>query len=729
MVAHTPMAGELELWGGLECTINRVGDRYLDQFALANLYVQPNSDSIASLGIRKLRFPVLWEKHQPEAGEVIDWSYSTEQLEYYRGRGIDVIATLVHHGSGPQHTSLLDPGFPEQLAAYAGKVAKQFPWVEYYTPVNEPLTTARFSGLYGLWYPHARDDRSFLRCLLHELKGTVLAMQAIRQVNPGAKLVQTEDLGKTYSTPKLAYQARFENERRWLTFDILCGRLNERHRLWKYFKTWGIEEEELRFFIENPCPPDICGFNYYVTSERFLDERLHQYPQLQPGGNRRHRYVDVEAVRVPLDEPSGLPVLLPEAAERFGLPMAVTEVHLNCHREDQLRWFKQAWDACAALRSEGYDLRGVTSWALMGSFGWNKLLTCTDCDYEPGAFDIRGGIARPTALAHFLQELGRTPHFEELAAGKGWWQRGNRFLVPPLLPLQEARTTPKQRQPILIVGKRGTLGQAFARICRERSLSYVLAGREDCDIANPESVMAALGEIRPWAVINAAGYVRVDDAESDAEACFRDNADGPAQLALACARFGIPLASFSSDLVFDGQKATGYVESDAVAPLNVYGESKARAEQAVLSAYPDALMLRTSAFFGPWDRYNFFHWVEETLSLGQPLRVASDQLVSPTYVPDLVHAALDLLIDRAGGIRHLANRGAFSWAELAYMVAERAGLDASLIETVPTAALGLPARRPHNSVLHTEKGQMLPDAANAFHRYFAAKTRHVELMD
>jgi len=93
--------------------------------------------------------------------------------------------------------------------------------------------------------------------LLNELKGTVLAMREIRSINPKAKLVQTEDLGKTYSTPKLSYQAEFENERRWLTFDILSGRFNKDHKLWNYFKNIGIPEDHLLFFIQNQCVPDI----------------------------------------------------------------------------------------------------------------------------------------------------------------------------------------------------------------------------------------------------------------------------------------------------------------------------------------------------------------------------------------------------------------------------------------------------------------------------------------
>ena len=155
----------------------------------------------------------------------------------------------MHHGSGPSHTNLLDPAFPLLLAEYAEAVARRYPWIDRYTPVNEPLTTARFSGLYGHWYPHGRDTQSFARALLHQCRGVVLAMERIRSINSHAQLVQTDDLGKVFSTRLLAYQAKFENERRWLTYDLLCGRVRRGHPLWKFLiNDAGIRQDELAFF-------------------------------------------------------------------------------------------------------------------------------------------------------------------------------------------------------------------------------------------------------------------------------------------------------------------------------------------------------------------------------------------------------------------------------------------------------------------------------------------------
>src|SRR5678815_5840960 len=98
--------------------------------------------------------------------------------------------------------------------------------------------------------------------LINQLKGVVLSMQAIRKINPKTKLVQTEDLSKTHSTDLLSYQADFENKRRWLTYDLLCGKVDQQHFFWEYFISLGIDIKDLEFFLENPCPPDIIAVSY-----------------------------------------------------------------------------------------------------------------------------------------------------------------------------------------------------------------------------------------------------------------------------------------------------------------------------------------------------------------------------------------------------------------------------------------------------------------------------------
>jgi dTDP-4-dehydrorhamnose reductase len=311
----------------------------------------------------------------------------------------------------------------------------------------------------------------------------------------------------------------------------------------------------------------------------------------------------------------------------------------------------------------------------------------------------------------------------------GWWHRLGRLCYPPVARLSNAGAAPavsvrrggEGARPLLITGATGTLGSAFARVCERRGLAYRLTDRRELDIAEAGRAEGVLDALDPWAVVNAAGYVRVDSAEGEPELCLRENAEGAAALAAACAGRRIALLTFSSDLVFDGTKRAPYVESDAPAPLNVYGRSKALAERLVLEAHEDALVVRTSAFFGPWDEHNFVTRALEALAEGRVFSAAEDVTVSPTYVPDLVHACLDLLVDGERGVWHVANEGGVTWAELARAAATRAGLDASLVEPRPNESFGLAARRPANVVLASERGLLLPPLECALSRYAAER--------
>jgi dTDP-4-dehydrorhamnose reductase len=697
-----------ELWGGIECTINRVADRFRDQLVDTGHYTREGDiEKIAGLGIRKLRYPILWEFHQPERRSIIDWSWTENKLNEIREKGIEPIAGLLHHGSGPAFTDLAVPLFPYVFAEYAAKVASKFPWLQYYTPVNEPLTTARFSGLYGFWYPHGKSDLSFLTILLNEVKAIVLAMQEIRKINPDAKLVQTEDLAKIHSSPELEYQAHFENHRRWLTWDLLCGKVDKDHSLWNYFIDAGINEKELNWFLENTCPPDIIGCNYYVTSERWLDDNLDPYPKFTHGSNGRHVYADTEAVRYEKQE--GLEMLLTETWERYNIPVAITECHLGCTREEQMRWLLECWQACKTSIEKGIDIKGITAWSLLGAFDWNSLLTRSEKHYETGVFDVSDPtFLRPTAIAKLVTSLSAgMEDMHPLLQEKGWWNK-------------ERKNQPvmKKTAPVMLIGKNGTLATAFRRILVMRGIPYVALGREDIDITSQKSIEEMVAKYKPWAVINTAGYVKVDEAETNREECFLLNSLAPQLLSAVCSKHGIRLMTYSSDLVFDGNKQSPYVEMDSVKSLNVYGESKVKGEKAVQKICADALIIRTSSFFGPWDQYNFVYHVMNSLENQCTMSVANNIMISPTYVPDLVNRSLDLFIDEEKGIWHICNDGKLTWYDLAAMVADRMKTNTKNLVATPAEEMNWKAKRPLYSVLESERGGKLPSVDNALERYF-----------
>jgi len=728
-VSERKQAGRppLEVWGGVECAVVRIGDEYRDQLERSGHdHRAEDLDLFAGLGIRAMRYPILWERVAPDGLERADWSWADERLGRLRDLGIRPIVGLLHHGNGPRHTNLLDPAFPEELARYARAVAERYPWVASYNPINEPLTTARFTGLYGHWYPHGHDRRTFLRILLAECRAIVLAMRAIREVNPQAQLMQSEDLGKTYGTPALAEQAAFENRRRWLTFDLLCGRLQPDHSLWDHLvRDVGVDAADLAWFQANPCPPDVLGIDHYITSERLIDDHLDPYPASTHGGNGCQAYADTEAVRASAEGVTGYHGLLSEAWERYGLPLAVTEAHINSTRDEQLRWLDEAWTAANSLRAEGVDVRAVTAWSLLGAYDWITLLTRVDGYYESGVFDLRGPRPRPTALATMLRCLAEgRPCEHPGVATSGWWRREDRLWYPPVSTSAQPSPAPHLARggglaprPILIVGGRDVLEDTFVRLCTLRNLPFRVLSEEEIARATPASIGALIDEVRPWAVVYVGGYVGVDKAERDARACRRADVERPGLLAAACARHGVQLLTFSSDLVFDGRRGTPYLESTAVAPLSVFGRSKAEGEARVLAAFPDALVVRTGACFGPWDRHNFVTRTLDELAAGHHVAAAADATISPTYLPDLVHTVLDLLIDGESGLWQLANAGQTTWANLARQAAELASMDAKQVQGRSVSELGYLAPRPLYSVLGSERGALLPGLDNALERY------------
>jgi dTDP-4-dehydrorhamnose reductase len=425
----TPLGGApLELWGGHECTVNRVQDAWFDQTIRAGHQDRTEDLALfAGLGIRKLRYPALWERISPRHAEERDFAWTDERLEEIRRLGMQVILTLCHHGSGPQYTSLLDDSFAPGLARHAAAVAARYPWIEDWTPVNEPLTTARFSALYGFWYPHHRDEGAFWTALLNETDATRLSMRGIRQVNPHARLVQTDDLGFCHASAPLLAEADFQNQRRWMGWDLLCGKVVPGHALWDRLAGFGLGNR-LRAIADDPCPPDVIGINHYLSSERLLDHRI----ELHGGRGLADRaigntggiaHVDVDAARNIPGEVIGLSGLIEQTWERYGLPIAVTECHNGSTREEQARWFIDAWDAAETLRGKGVDIRALTAWSLLGSYDWNRMVTTDAGHYEPGTYDLRSGTPRPTLMADVLRALadGRRPSAPGLAV-PGWWR-------------------------------------------------------------------------------------------------------------------------------------------------------------------------------------------------------------------------------------------------------------------------------------------------------------------
>lgn len=412
-----------ELWGGIECTHVRVGSGYRDQIVEnGHRARRGDMERIAALGIRVLRYPLLWAG--VERGGRRDWRWLDARMAKLRELGLTPVAGLLHHGLGPDDISPLDAGFDTAFGDYAEAVARRYPWLRMFTPINEPVTTARFNCLYGVWHPHLRDEGAFLRMVFGSARATAVAMRRIRAVIPRAKLVQTEDVGRVFAGPGLGYQAEYENLRRFLFFDLMCGRVGPAHGFWRRLVAAGVPVAALQAMQDAPCPPDIIGIDQYLTSDRYLDPDLAAHPHTRPGGNGRDGYVDAAAVHVEaLEGRCGVLHRIREVHARYGLPIALTEVHNGSTREEQLRWLDEAWRAAQAARDEGIAVKAVAVWSLLGTIDWNSLLVTKGGHYECGAFDVRTTPPRLTALGAAVAELAETGGFDHpVLARPGWWR-------------------------------------------------------------------------------------------------------------------------------------------------------------------------------------------------------------------------------------------------------------------------------------------------------------------
>jgi dTDP-4-dehydrorhamnose reductase len=368
-----------------------------------------------------------------------------------------------------------------------------------------------------------------------------------------------------------------------------------------------------------------------------------------------------------------------------------------------------------AASAKGVPARALCVWSLLGATDWSQLVTTDSGDYESGVFDVRSRPPRPTALFSALKQLSASGDFTHpVLSRSGWWNR----------PASRAEVRSHRHKRLLLLGPTGTLGSAILRRCAERAIDVVAFGRDEVDITRPTDVRRAIGACQPWAVINATGFVDVDGAEANPEACMAVNCSGAAQVAEACARVGASLVTFSSDLVFDGAHNAPYVETDPVAPLSAYGRSKVELERSVLESLPSALVVRTSAFMDAWDVRTFTARILHAASRGERIRTSSD-IVSPTYVPALADAVLDLLIDGESGVWHLTNQGEVSWTILAQTILSECGSDPCLVDEVTEQALGRVARRPPYSALGSVRGCLMPTLEKALDELIRERTRNL----
>jgi dTDP-4-dehydrorhamnose reductase len=289
--------------------------------------------------------------------------------------------------------------------------------------------------------------------------------------------------------------------------------------------------------------------------------------------------------------------------------------------------------------------------------------------------------------------------------------------------------------PVLITGASGQLGHALGVQARQRGIEHRAVARPDFDFDDPSSLDRCFHAASPALVINAAAWTAVDAAEANKDAAYRANRDGPAQLAALCRDAGIPLIHVSTDYVFDGSKGGPYLETDATAPLGVYGASKRAGEVAVLESGAQAIIIRTAWVYAARGK-NFPRTMINAARKTGALRVVADQRGTPTAAEDLAFAIMHMVerIRDLGwredyqGIFHATSQGETSWYGFAQAIFETAsarGERMPEITPIATADWPTPVRRPADSRLDCRRlkrlfGVMLPPWRDSAQRVVTA---------
>ncbi|MCI9868822.1 dTDP-4-dehydrorhamnose reductase [Rhizobium skierniewicense] len=265
----------------------------------------------------------------------------------------------------------------------------------------------------------------------------------------------------------------------------------------------------------------------------------------------------------------------------------------------------------------------------------------------------------------------------------------------------------------LVTGLDGQVVQSLIqRAANDASVEIIAVGRPTLDLARPETITAAVMELKPDLIISAAAYTAVDQAESESALAYAVNGDGPSALAAAAAKLDIPIVHISTDYVFDGAKRTPYNEDDAVSPLGVYGLSKLGGEKAVAAATDNYAILRTAWVYSPFGK-NFLKTMLRVAEGRDVVNVVDDQFGNPTSALDIADAVLavsrGLIASSDPGLRgvfHMAATGESSWADFAeeiFRVSSEIGGPSAGVHRISSSDYPTQAERPTDSRLNCGK--------------------------
>lgn len=342
---------------------------------------------VKDIGIEALRYGPPYYRTHLGPGRY-DWEFSDQAFAEMKRLGITPIVDLCHFGVPDWIGNFQNPDFPALFADYAEAFARRFPWVTLYTPVNEIFVAANFSARRGMWNECLSSDAAFVNATKHLVKANILATEAIEEVQPNARFIQSESSEYFHAAaPAAMTVADHLNELRFLALDLNYG-YDVCATMYEYLMDNGMTREEYHFFLDrNVRAVCIMGNDYYATNEHIV----------YPDGSMF------------VCEMFGYYVITKQYYDRYRLPVMHTETNNRDDgrvEKDGRVWLEQQWSNVLRLKNDGVPIVGFTWYSLIDQVDWDSLLTSNSGHVNHyGLFDLDRRI-KPVGEAY--RELIKT---------------------------------------------------------------------------------------------------------------------------------------------------------------------------------------------------------------------------------------------------------------------------------------------------------------------------------
>lgn len=379
---------------GIECSAPTIrgGTYRVDELETTRHYERWREDLhlTREMDIRYLRYGIPYHRVNTGAGQY-DWSFVDEVMNCMRELGIEPLVDLCHFGMPDWlGNSFQNPDFPQAFAEYACEFVRRYPWVRFYTPINEVFVCARFSGLLGWWNEQQQSERAFVTAIRHMAKGVVLAHREIMQIQPRAIFIQSESNEYTHSlSSRIHERVERENKIRFLGLDLIYGH-QVRADIYSWLIQNGMPPEEYQWFMnQNYHYNCVLGTDYYVTNERMVDAEGHEFH---------------------VGEVFGWYSLSLDYYRRYRKPLMHTETNI-WESDNSVAWLWKQWQNLLRMRADGVPVLGFTWYSLIDQVDWDTALREPNHHVNPvGLYDLDRKM-RPVGAAYrdLVREFGWLP--------------------------------------------------------------------------------------------------------------------------------------------------------------------------------------------------------------------------------------------------------------------------------------------------------------------------------